>query len=62
MTVYALIDNATHNILGEFPSLSQAQDLLQRLVDADPSVANDLVIKTVTGTSAPDETTYVTVA
>lgn len=37
MPMYALIDDTTHNILGEFTTREEAESLRERLLEADGS-------------------------
>jgi hypothetical protein len=61
MTTYAVIDHATHNILGEYSNPKEAEALVERLVASDGSVRGDLAIHEVEAT-APDLAASVTVA
>jgi hypothetical protein len=61
MSLFAVIDSASHNVLGEYPELSQANALVERLVDADPSVSRDLYVREVAGAEAPEAASAVAV-
>jgi len=61
MTTFAVIDHASHNILGEYPDEETAQALRARLISADPSVEHDLEIRAVEA-DAPEPTRAVAVA
>jgi hypothetical protein len=54
MSKFAVVDHATHNILGEYPSEGQAEELRARLVEADPSVERDLQIHSIEEAHAPE--------
>jgi hypothetical protein len=47
MAKFAVVDHVTHNILGEYPTKSQAEDLRARLVHADPRADEGLEIHVV---------------
>ena len=53
MTTYALIDDATHNILGEFASRDEAEELRAKLIAADSSVERDLRISEAESSGPP---------
>lgn len=61
MATYAVIDHATHNILGEYSDPKEAEALVERLVAADASVRGDLEIRKAE-TTAPELAASVTIA
>jgi hypothetical protein len=60
MTTFAVVDHGSNNILGEYATERQAEELLIRLVHADPRVEKDLAIHTVRDAKAPDLAAEVT--
>jgi hypothetical protein len=54
MAKFAVVDHATNNILGEYPSEDQAKELRARLVDADPSVEKEVQIHAIEDADAPE--------
>jgi hypothetical protein len=52
MTKYAVVDHATHNILGEYSTEAEAEALLIRLAEADERAEADLGLHTVEGAEA----------
>ena len=61
MTTFAVIDRASHNILGEYADADTADALRARLIEADPTVEHDLEIRAVEA-EAPEPTHAVAVA
>lgn len=57
MPTYALIDDASHNVLGEFASRQEAEEMRAELVAADPSVERDLRVSETTSSSPPPTST-----
>jgi hypothetical protein len=53
MPTYALIDDRSHNVLGEFGSCQEAEAMRAELVEADASVAADLRISETESPSPP---------
>jgi hypothetical protein len=54
MTIFALIDTASQNVLGEFGSREEAEALRSRLVAADASAGAHLRIETDDDADAPE--------
>jgi hypothetical protein len=53
MPSYALIDDRSHNILGEFASHEEAEAMRAELIEADASVEGDLRIAKAESPSPP---------
>jgi hypothetical protein len=61
MTTFAVIDHASHNVLGEYADRDDARALWVRLIETDPTVEHDLEIRAVEA-EAPEPTRAVAVA
>lgn len=53
MPTYALIDDRSHNVLGEFGSRGEAEAMRAELIEADSSVEADLRISETDAPSPP---------
>lgn len=53
MLTYALIDDRSHNVLGEFSSREEAEAMRAELIEADASVEADLRISETNASSPP---------
>ena len=51
--MYAVIDTASRNIMGEFETFAQAEVMLIELVGAHPEAATEIVIVSDTGETQP---------
>jgi hypothetical protein len=61
MAKFAVVDHASHNVLGEYSTQAQAEELRARLVAADDRADKNLKIHAVEDAEAPETAAVVSI-